>query len=123
MMSSGLSGKLSCTWIGLVIVISLSFSELPEIDAVVISHNHYDHLDYNSVKKLNKRFGSKLRWYVAQGQAQWMRNNGCDNVVELSWWDEFRHEKNGKEFVFACTPSQHSSQRTLTDSKKVDLIE
>ena len=52
-----------------------------------------------------------------------MRNNGCDIVVELSWWDEFRHEKNGKEFVFACTPSQHCSQRTLTDSNKVDLIE
>ena len=100
----------------------LVFLELPDIDAVVISHNHYDHLDYNSVKALNKRFGSKLRWYVAQGQASWMRNNGCENVVELNWWDEYRHEKDGKEYIFACTPSQHWCQRTAFDRNKVCLI-
>lgn len=95
-----------------------TIEELPNIDAVVISHNHYDHLDYNSVKALNKRFGSKLCWYVAQGQAQWMKSSGCENVVELSWWDEHRQEKNGKEFVFACTPSQHWCQRTAFDRNK-----
>ena len=97
-------------------------SELPDIDAMVISHNHYDHLDYNSVKGLNKRFGSNLRWFVAQGQASWMRNCGCDNVVELNWWDEYRHEKDGKEYVFACTPSQHWCQRTAFDRNKVCIF-
>lgn len=38
--------------------------QLPRIDAVVISHSHYDHLDVGSVYSLNARFGGTLRWYV-----------------------------------------------------------
>ena len=94
-------------------------SELPDVDAIVISHNHYDHLDYNSVVALNKRFGSSLRWFVAQGQAQWMKNNGCENVTELSWWEEDSLSKDGKDYKFACTPSQHWCKRTPRDTNKV----
>lgn len=39
--------------------------QLPRIDAVVISHSHYDHLDAGSVYSLNARFGGTLRWYVS----------------------------------------------------------
>lgn len=42
----------------------LSCQQLPRIDAVVISHSHYDHLDAGSVASLNARFGGELRWYV-----------------------------------------------------------
>lgn len=38
--------------------------QLPRIDAVVISHSHYDHLDAGTVASLNTRFGGELRWYV-----------------------------------------------------------
>ena len=62
--------------------------ELPEINAVLISHNHYDHLDANSVRTLNGRFGPRLRWYVPLGLKSWMRDMSCDNVVELDWWEE-----------------------------------
>lgn len=43
---------------------SCSCHQLPRIDAVVISHSHYDHLDVGSVASLNARFGGELRWYV-----------------------------------------------------------
>ncbi|XP_055332788.1 N-acyl-phosphatidylethanolamine-hydrolyzing phospholipase D-like [Paramacrobiotus metropolitanus] len=86
---------------------------LPAIDAVVISHNHYDHLDLGSVRQLNARFGEKLRWYVPEGTAQWMRGNGCENVVEMNWWDE--NILPGTDVTFAFTPSQHWCKRTAFD--------
>ncbi|KAJ8301568.1 hypothetical protein KUTeg_020555 [Tegillarca granosa] len=70
--------------------------ELPHVDAVVISHNHYDHLDYGSVKKLNAKFGDKLWWYVPAGTKQWMVDTGCSNVVELSWWEESKYPNDPK---------------------------
>ena len=92
--------------------------ELPEINAVVISHNHYDHLDSNSVRMLNNRFGASLRWYVPFGLKSWMQDMSCDNVVELDWWEEdavpgFRGVK------VAFVPAQHWSKRTLTNDYKV----
>ena len=45
--------------------------ELPKLDAVLISHNHYDHLDHGSVVALNKRFGKDLKWFVPMGLKHW----------------------------------------------------
>lgn len=93
-------------------------NELPLIDAVVISHNHYDHLDVDSVQSLNYRFGDKLRWYVPLGLAQWMKENGPENVVELNWWESSCISKKS-DVLFVFTPAQHWSKRTLTDDNIV----
>ncbi|XP_076369531.1 N-acyl-phosphatidylethanolamine-hydrolyzing phospholipase D-like isoform X1 [Tachypleus tridentatus] len=95
-----------------------SVSDLPTIHAVIISHSHYDHLDLNSVTQLNNRFGSDLRWFVPMGLLPWMNQVGCDNVVELDWWEEnclpdFSH------ISFVFTPTQHWSKRTVSDDNKV----
>lgn len=92
--------------------------DLPSnLDAVVISHSHYDHLDLNSVVILNARFGSDLRWFIPLGLADWFNSVGCENVVELDWWEEnCVADKSDVSFVF--TPSQHWSKRTLTDENK-----
>ena len=50
----------------------------------VISHNHYDHLDVDSVKDLNKHH-QHLIWMVPLGMKEWMINLGVQNVVELDW--------------------------------------
>lgn len=95
-----------------------SIGELPRIDAVLISHNHYDHLDYNSVIALNERFGNELRWFVPLGLLDWMQKCGCENVIELDWWEENcvpGHDK----VTFVFTPSQHWCKRTLMDDNKV----
>ncbi|GFR77045.1 N-acyl-phosphatidylethanolamine-hydrolyzing phospholipase D-like [Elysia marginata] len=95
-----------------------TIDELPKIDCVFISHNHYDHLDYNSVVSLNKRFGNSLKWYVPQGMKPWMNARGCQNVVELSWWEEHEHSPESG-FKMVATPCQHWSKRTATDTNKV----
>ncbi|NXK30351.1 NAPEP phospholipase, partial [Piprites chloris] len=93
-------------------------AQLPKIDAVLISHTHYDHLDYNTVTSLNERFGSELRWFVPLGLLQWMQRCGCENVIELDWWEE--NCVPGHDAVtFVFTPSQHWCKRTVRDDNKV----
>ncbi|KAI2810970.1 hypothetical protein BLOT_002140, partial [Blomia tropicalis] len=92
--------------------------DLPSnLDAVVISHSHYDHLDLNTVVHLNARYGNDLRWFIPLGLADWFNRVGCENVIELDWWEEnCVPDKSDVSFVF--TPCQHWSKRTLTDDNK-----
>jgi N-acyl-phosphatidylethanolamine-hydrolysing phospholipase D len=85
---------------------ALELERLPTIDYVLISHNHYDHLDKRTVKALFKHF-PKICWCVPLGVKKWFQALGIDNVHEFSWWDE-------KEFLqlkVTATPSQHFSGR------------
>nr|XP_051704835.1 N-acyl-phosphatidylethanolamine-hydrolyzing phospholipase D isoform X3 [Oryctolagus cuniculus] len=95
-----------------------TIAELPPIDAVLISHNHYDHLDYGSVAALNERFGNELRWFVPLGLLDWMQKCGCENVIELDWWEE-NCVPGHDDVTFVFTPSQHWCKRTLLDENKV----
>jgi N-acyl-phosphatidylethanolamine-hydrolysing phospholipase D len=96
---------------------AVNVSELPPIDAVVISHNHYDHLDHNSVKALNARFGDKIHWFVPLGLAKWMHSVGCKNVTELDWWQQSSIPEKS-EIKFVLTPAQHWSRRGINDDFK-----
>jgi len=83
-------------------------SDLPKIDAVVISHNHYDHLDHYTVKTL----GDTPRWFVPKGLKAWFTSCGVENVQELNWWEESSFSD---QLRFVCTPCQHWSKRTAFD--------
>ncbi|PIO40391.1 hypothetical protein AB205_0027900 [Aquarana catesbeiana] len=95
-----------------------TIEQLPKIDAVVISHNHYDHLDYNTVLGLNQRFGTELRWFVPLGLLNWMQSCGCENVIELDWWEQ-NCVPGHDEVTFVFTPCQHWCKRTPFDDNKV----
>ena len=97
---------------------AVTVDELPAIDAVVISHNHYDHLDSGSVESLNDRFGSDLQWFVPLGLKQWMTDMGCVNVYESEWW-QHSSLPNKPNYQFILTPAQHWSRRGLTDMNEV----
>ncbi|KAJ8008811.1 hypothetical protein DPEC_G00082300 [Dallia pectoralis] len=92
--------------------------QLPVIDAVLISHNHYDHLDSGTVAQLNERFGADLRWFVPLGLMDWMQKSGCENVIELDWWEE-NCVPGHDDVTFVCTPAQHWCKRTPTDDNQV----
>jgi L-ascorbate metabolism protein UlaG (beta-lactamase superfamily) len=89
----------------------LDFQELPHIDAVVVSHNHYDHLDEGTVKRLARQPGGSPRFFVPLGQKAWFAGRGIRDVVELDWWAA--QAMNGVKFTF--TPVQHWSARSLWD--------
>ena len=84
---------------------ALHLEELPGVDAVVISHNHYDHLDLPTLAALQRKF--KPTFIVPLGNAKLLTETGLKNLVELDWWQS--HE--GVQLV----PAQHWSARSLRD--------
>lgn len=94
---------------------ALRIDQLPPIDFVLISHNHYDHLDKQTVKTL----GNRSTWLVPLGYKQWFADLGVTRVVEFDWWDTHT-TPNGKTSVsITATPSQHWSARGLGDRNRV----
>ncbi len=88
----------------------IEIEELPFIQSVIISHDHYDHLDKNSIKKLKNKVGT---FYTTLEVGRHLMKFGVPrrNIVELDWWNS--KKKDNIEFI--CTPAQHFSGRTLLD--------
>jgi L-ascorbate metabolism protein UlaG (beta-lactamase superfamily) len=87
----------------------LAFEDLPPIHAVVISHDHYDHLDRPTVQRLAETH--RPRFLVPLGFKAWFTALGITNVEELDWWESRRVGA----LTFTATPVQHWSARTLFD--------
>ena len=90
--------------------IPIEIKNLPFIDFVIISHDHYDHLDYESVMKLKGKVG---KFYMPLGVGTHFKSWGFDEnqILELDWWDETMEDN----IKLVCTPSRHFSGRGLTD--------
>lgn len=91
----------------------LPLAQLPDIDAVIISHDHYDHLDMPTVKALLARH---VRWIVPLGVAVHLRAWGIRDslVTELDWWDA----TSVGELTITATPARHFSGRGLNDARR-----
>ncbi|MEE2673580.1 MAG: MBL fold metallo-hydrolase [Myxococcota bacterium] len=91
----------------------LSIDDLPRIDFVLVSHNHYDHMDLSSLGRIAADH-AEARFFVPLGNADLLRGEGIANVEELDWGDT---RKLG-EVVVHCLPAQHWSQRGLADQRE-----
>ncbi len=89
----------------------VALADLPPIDVVVVSHNHYDHLDVHAVQALNQQAQGATLFIVPLGLKAWFVRHGITQVVELDWWQQ--HTMRGVEFHL--TPVQHWSARALGD--------
>jgi len=88
----------------------LAFEDLPPIHVILISHDHYDHLDVATVKRLHVVHDPVF--VVPLGLKAWLQGEGISRVVELDWWGAVEH--GGLRIV--CTPAQHFSQRSPWDA-------
>lgn len=88
----------------------IAFDQLPPIDVVVISHDHYDALDEQSIMRLYDRPGGKeTRFFVPLGIKDWFQDREISNVIELDWWD--RYPMSPLEIM--AVPVQHWGKRGL----------
>jgi N-acyl-phosphatidylethanolamine-hydrolysing phospholipase D len=87
---------------------AVDFDRLPPIDAVILSHDHYDHLDSATVSRLAARYPA-AKWFVPLGLAEFLRRRGADDITESDWWHESRLEN----IALTCVPAQHFSGRTV----------
>ncbi|MGH8752047.1 MAG: MBL fold metallo-hydrolase [Burkholderiales bacterium] len=89
--------------------VPMTIAELPHIDIVVISHDHYDHLDADSVDVLNAQAGGPPRFFVPLGLKPWFAARGILAVEEMDWWEH----QDYKGLTVHFTPAQHWSARRL----------
>ncbi len=88
----------------------IAFEHLPPIDLVVISHNHYDHMDVPTLQRIARRDAPIV--LAGLGNAKLLRAAGVDRARDLAWWDWIRVGKIDVWF----TPAQHWSARGVSDA-------
>lgn len=94
----------------------VKIANLPVIDYVVISHNHFDHMDSASLLAIKDNF-PQVKVLVPMGDKDWFDRHLFKNVSEHMWWDEIIDDKiNSLKFTFL--PANHWTQRTLFDKNK-----
>lgn len=115
--------------------------DLPFVDAVVISHNHYDHLSLPTVKKIHEKYPG-CHFFAPLGNKQWFSDSGIYNMTELDWWEErdltlspAKDNKSNSSIEvttaaegypkpsdilarIGCLPCQHTSNRGIFDRSK-----
>src|SRR5687768_7800542 len=95
--------------------VPVAMSDLPKLDAVLVSHDHYDHLDYTAMRLLRC---VNVPIITSLGVGAHLEAVGIspDRIVELDWWES--HRVPGTDLTLTATPSQHFSGRGLKDGNK-----
>lgn len=97
---------------------AIRLEDLPKVHYVLISHNHYDHLDKKTVQWLCRNHPD-IVWLVPEGVKKWFLKQGIEQVVELAWWQSVElcdeHAAPHVQLKATAVPSQHFSGRSFRD--------
>lgn len=88
---------------------AISLEQLPSIDGIIISHNHYDHLDVDAIEKLKEK--SKIQVFVPLGLKSFFTKRGYQHVIELDW----NQSSDFEDIKLTALPAVHFSNRGLGD--------
>jgi len=104
------------TWAGTkrVRAPGIALGDVPAIDVILISHNHYDHLDLPTLRLLARRDHPRI--LVGLGVGRLLNEEGMAGVTELDWWDETVVSSAGIRIVFV--PARHTSGRSIGDGDR-----
>ncbi len=91
----------------------VDLDKLPPIHIVLLSHNHYDHMDMPTLRKLQQQHAPRV--YVPLGNSRYLGSAGMKRVQELDWWDSLKYSE---QLTIHCTTAQHFSGRGLTDRNR-----
>jgi L-ascorbate metabolism protein UlaG (beta-lactamase superfamily) len=96
----------------------VSLENLPKIDVILLSHNHYDHMEVPTLKKLEERDNPTI--YTGLWNQEYLKKRDIVNVIDMDWWDEknFLWKNTNESIKITYLPSQHFSARGVTDRNR-----
>lgn len=100
---------------GRLVPAMLPFERLPPVDVVLLSHDHYDHLDRPTVRRLHERFGDALTWITPRGYRAWFARHDVLRVAELDWWQHATIEGGTR---ITAAPARHWTRRAPWDGMR-----
>jgi L-ascorbate metabolism protein UlaG (beta-lactamase superfamily) len=92
----------------------LAFNDLAPVGLVLLSHNHYDHLDLPTLRRLRDAWNPLV--VTGLGLGRYLERRGFRRVVELDWWETYRH---AERLEITFTPARHFTRRGLFDTNRV----
>lgn len=91
----------------------IKFEDLPRIDIVLISHNHYDHMDIKTLREIYRKYRPRI--YVPLGNSKYLARKGILGARDMDWWDK---EAITPEINLVSVPAQHFSGRAFSDRNR-----
>ncbi len=88
----------------------IAIDSLPPIDIILLSHNHYDHMDIAALRRIAGKWHPKI--FTSLGNSEHLAARGIANAVDMDWWDELPATE---EIGVLCVPAQHFAARALSD--------
>lgn len=88
----------------------VKISDLPKIDLILLSHNHYDHMDLKSLRYISVRDNPKI--LTSLGNSEYLRSHRVKGATDMDWWDK---EVINPDITVCAVPAQHFAARAITD--------